>query len=294
MIVPFSVLPPRQLTEFSKLFRAQAKVLSKNIPEVEKQLKKLEPEFSAIDYFSIGLTNALLLFVLMFAVFFALGRLSATALPIVSFVAFAAAASCTGIFYSFLIFYPRLLIEEKKQNLEKTLPFALRYLLVQVSSGVPLYNAIVDVASSSKGEVSGEFLKVIKRTEEGIGFTDALEESSMKNPSHFYKRVMLQISNASRSGTDISNAISEIIKSVSNEQRISMKVYSSNLNILTMMYMMLTIILPTLGIVLLVILSNFVAILLSTPLYAVLVVLLLLIQYLFLGIIESKRPVVAV
>jgi pilus assembly protein TadC len=166
--------------------------------------------------------------------------------------------------------------------------------MVQVSSGVPLYNAIADIALTKKNDVAYEFEKIIKLTQQGVGLSHALEENASKNPSHFYKMAILQIANSLRSGTDIAKAISEIITSITKEQRISMKIYSSQLNILTMIYMILTIILPTLGIVLLVILSNFVSLILSLPLYVLLLVVLTLIQYLFVGLIESRRPVVAV
>jgi flagellar protein FlaJ len=294
MIVPFSLFPNKTLLKYSKMFRAYANTFSKGIPHIEKDLKNLDSDLSAVEYFSISLFNSLVLFAIMFFLFMLLGFVSTTAKPIVTLVAFTAAFSCWGIFFTFLTVYPKLIIAQKKNDLEMSLPFALRYLLVQVSSGIPLYNAIVDIAAGKEKEVSKEFTKIIKRTNEGIGFTDAIEENAMKSTSHFYKRALLQLSNASRSGTDISSAISEVIRSITNEQRIAMKVYSSDLNVLTMMYMMLTIILPTLGIVLLVILSNFVAIMLSLPLYIILVVLIVLIQYLFLGIIEHRRPVVAV
>lgn len=157
-----------------------------------------------------------------------------------------------------------------------------------------MFNAMVDISKTKDNEVAKEFEKIVRATQRGVGFTKAIEDNAVRNPSHFYKRAMLQISNASRSGTDISKAIGEVIKSITNDQRIAMKIYSSQLNLITMIYMLLTIILPTLGIVLLVILSNFVSLILSFPLYFLLIIALVLIQYLFVGLIESRRPVVAV
>lgn len=294
MMVPLSLFPEKKLKKMSKIFRGYSKLLDKNVPNVKKTLIRLDSKLTAIEYFSIGILNSCFLFVTMFALFLLLGFFSGRNPAMILFTGILAAFAVQGVFFSFLMVYPKILFQKKKHNLERDLPFALRYLMVQVSSGVPLYNAIADIATTRKNEVSKEFEKIIKQTQKGIGLTKALEDNATKNPSHFYKRAMLQISNASRSGTDIAKAIGEVVKSINKEQRIAMKIYSSQLNLLTMIYMLLTIILPTLGIVLLVVLSNFVAVILSLPLYLLLIVLLVLVQYLFVGLIESRRPIVAV
>ena len=86
--------------------------------------------------------------------------------------------------------------------------------------------------------------------------TVALEELALKNPSLDFRRTLWQVTSAIKSGADLGNTLENIVQNLSEEHKVAIRRYGSQLNPLAMMYMMLAVIIPSLGITFLIIFSS--------------------------------------
>ncbi|MBU0762934.1 MAG: hypothetical protein KKD39_07895, partial [Candidatus Altiarchaeota archaeon] len=94
------------------------------------------------------------------------------------------------------------------------------------------------------------------------------------------------------SGSDVGNNLQDLLKSLAKEQLVEISRYKSILNPLAMMYMMVAVIAPSLGITMLIILSFFPGMetLSDEKVFWGLLGLTVVMQFIFLGIIKAKRP----
>jgi len=128
----------------------------------------------------------------------------------------------------------------------------------------------------------------------GTSLADALEDSAVRNPSYYYNRILWQMSNAVKAGTDIGPVLSEIVEFLADEQRIEMRNYGAQLNTLAIMYLMACIIVPTISLIFLMVISSFVDVPITDILLLFILAGLVFVQYIFIGVIESRRPNVSI
>ncbi|MFH1053262.1 MAG: type II secretion system F family protein [Candidatus Woesearchaeota archaeon] len=188
--------------------------------------------------------------------------------------------------------YPKLSAFKRIKNIDRNLLPALRTILIQVNSGIPLFNVLVGISSEDYGEISVEFKKVVKEINTGTPEVEALEVVSSQNPSVYFRRAVWQLVNGIKSGASVEIVIREVINALSQEQLIEIENYGSTLNPLAMFYMLVAIILPALGMTLMIVVASFMNIseagvkMMFWGLYSIVV----FAQIMFLGLIRSKRP----
>jgi len=188
--------------------------------------------------------------------------------------------------------YPKIFALNKERNMERNLISVLQDMLVQLNSGVPLFRIITNISNSDYGEVSIEFGKISKEINAGVSQIEALEKYGKLNTSKYFQRILWQISNGMRSGSDMTNVIEEAIKNLTEEQEIQIQNYGGKLNPLIMFYMLIAVIIPSLGITFLIIIASMIGLgkemiyILFFGIFGIVV----LMQYIFLGIIKSRRP----
>lgn len=200
------------------------------------------------------------------------------------------------IFSGFIVFsqlaYPRIYISRKEKDIEKNLIFALEDMLIQLDSGIPLFNIMTSISSSDYGELSAEFKKAVKRIGSGEPESEVLSEISEKSHSVFFKRTLWQISNGLNAGSDMSMIIGENIKTLNEEQMIQIQNYGNKLNPLIMMYMLISVIVPALSVSFITVVASMIGLEenLTMGLFGGLFVFVLFFQIMFLGMIKSRRP----
>ncbi|MBI4174844.1 MAG: type II secretion system F family protein [Candidatus Aenigmarchaeota archaeon] len=175
-------------------------------------------------------------------------------------------------------------------DLERNLIYAVRHIYVQVTSGVPIFDAMLSVSEANYGTISKEFKIAVRNVNTGQPIEKALDDLALRNPSQYFRRTLWQISNGIKSGSDIGNILRNITDYISSEQKILIKLYGSQLNPLTLLYMMAGIVIPSLGITFLVVLSSFSGIPVTETMFWIILAFLLVFQFMFLGMIKSKRP----
>lgn len=290
-IVPMGFETARKASSFLSYW---ARLCSKSFPRLQVSLSQIGEDISPVEYISIALFSATFYFVIAFVIILIMSNFSTAPLTTVLIVALSSAIISYAFVFTYIISYPKLIMERKINSINRDLPYALRHLLVQVSSGVSLYDSVASIADGEYGEISKEFIKVITETQGGMDFMAALEDSALKNPFSNYRNAMWQISNASKAGGDISDVIKDIVENITEEQKTEIKEYGSNLNFLSLMYMVLTIAIPTIGIVFLMIVSTFLGMPMPPATFVFVLLMLVVAQYIFVGLIQAKRPVVVV
>lgn len=196
------------------------------------------------------------------------------------------------IIFSYLRLYPEAMAVRRQKEMDYETVFAGRHIAIALKSGLPLFEAFVG-ASKGYGAVSREFSKIVDQIVLGVPVTQAIKEITQYNPSSYFNRILLQMANSISSGADVGGSLESVLDQISKEQMISLREYSQKLTPIVMFYMVFGIIVPSLGIVLATVIfsavsgGNF-----GLPPVALVAVFMViaLVQFLFLGFIESARP----
>lgn len=187
--------------------------------------------------------------------------------------------------------FPDAIISKREKDISRELVFAGRYLIIELESGIPLYNALVNL--SKNYEVLGKYFKeIVDKVNLGTSMEDALNESIELVPSNNFRRMLWQILNSLRTGSDVSQSLNAVIEQIVKEQNIEVNKYGRKLNPLAMFYMIISVIMPSLGITMLIILSSFIEFELNLTILIVLAFLLGFMQFMFLSIIKFSRPAI--
>lgn len=197
--------------------------------------------------------------------------------------------------FNFLVsvYQPRVRARQRARLIDAELPSALRHLLIEVKSGIPLYQGLVAV-SDGYGAVSDEVNIMLKEINGGKSEAEAIEESIMRSPSILYKRSLWQLLNSLKTGTDIESALEATVEITVGQQLIAIKKYGQELNPYTMLYMMAGIILPSLGITFLMLLSTFTGLEIGKGVFYVILAALVLFHLMFMNVVKTKRPMVRI
>ncbi len=289
--IPFIPFPLPLARTIAQPFFGVGDKLSKFFPDFAIKLNQAEIEIKPREYMAIAIFSswvwAIMIFTMLAVISFFI-TLPGNFIFIISSVSLA--IGCLSFLY--ILLYPYLIISRKVTDLDKNLLFALRHLLIQVKSGVPLYDGLVSVSTGNYGLVAEEIGKCTKKISTGTEQTSALEELALKNPSLYFRRIVWQLTNSIKCGADLGNTIEHLVESLANEQKVAIRRYGSQLNPMAMMYMMIGIILPSLGITFLVIISSFSGIVVTEYMFVGLLLALIMFQFSFIGIVKSRRPAI--
>ena len=281
------------IREMSRVFLGVGEILTHIFPFINSAIDqsgvKDEYSISGREYMSFCSAVSFFLFLFVGSLIMMVLRLGGGKQPLIGFVAGGAVAAAM---FLYLTFYPKSIVNRRVKYLERNLLFALRSLLIQIRSGVPVFNAMVSIAIGNYGPISLEFKNVVDKVSAGKPVIDVLEELAIRNPSVYFRRAMWQIINSMKSGSDLGQNIEDLISSLAKEQLVEIRRYKSILNPLAMMYMMVAVIVPSLSITLLIILSSFPGMeaIGREQTFWIILIFLVFMQFIFLGIIKSRRP----
>ncbi len=186
---------------------------------------------------------------------------------------------------------PAKAAKKRVRRLERDLPYALRHILIEVQSGIPLYNALISV-TSGYGAISEEFQQIVRQISTGMPEVEALEQSVIRNPSLQYRRSLWQLISAIEAGANISTTLESLVESVMDSQMLDVRKYGRELNPYTLVYMLIGVIIPSMGVTFLMILSTFTGLNIGTMLFYIVLGGITLFQIFFISFVKMKRPMV--
>lgn len=285
--IPFTFSNLDVLIKRSKRFRSNRH--SKK-SKLTNHLKNSDQKVDAIQYMSICKRSFLINMILFTTI--ATSLLAITQVQYFYILGLSLALLISLFIFFNQINYPKLYSLNKSRSIERNLISALQDMLVQLNSGVPTYRILVNIANSDYGEVSKEFKIITKKINSGTPQIEAIEESGKTNQSRYFQRTLWQISNGMRAGNDMAIVIKESIRNLNNEQAIQIQSYGSKLNPLIMFYMLIAVIIPSLGVTFMIIIFSMLNIeeRVIQLLFVLVFILVTFMQFMFLGIIKSRRP----
>lgn len=291
MLVPMMFYPPKVAAKLSHIFYGVASRMLGEKSFLVNDLYKLDAPVNAVEYMGMAILNALSYFALFGVVGY--GVLNRIGVKEAALYGIGGSLFFALFIFFFSLAYPRWLGNKKTREIDRDLLYAARHLRIQTTAGVPLFNSLVS-ATHGYGMVSQEIKKVVTKVQAGESLASALEESAHKNPSYYYNRILWQMSNAVKAGSDIGPVISEMVEFLAEEQRIEMRNYGAQLNTIAIMYLMMCIIVPTLSLIFILVVSSFAELPLNDTSLIFMLAAMAFIQYMFIGIIENRRPAVSI
>ena len=182
-------------------------------------------------------------------------------------------------------------IRQREREINKEVLFVGRYLLVKIYSGRPLMNALMET-SSGRGIASKYIKEIVDDIGTGSTIEDALNNAMIYSPSDKLRRILFHINNALQLGIDVTKPLESVLEEITREEELEIKKYSKKLNTLVIFYMLAAVILPSLGVAMFTVISSFVNLPIDMKTHLVVVFFIVVIQFVFITLFKSIRPMV--
>ena len=271
-----------------RMFRPFLKSLSLRFPLLKRQLLQAQMNYTPAGFVRTALMSAACIAAILLVISWALLR--ADERVYLYLLLLAPVLYVLSFFYMLQV--PLVMARQRAKRIEQELVFAGRHMLIELQSGVPLFDAMLGI-SRDYGPVSEEFNKIVEKVTLGVPLGAALHEVAENNPSPYFNRLVLQLANSISSGADVALTLESSLNQISNEQILELKAYGQKLNPLVMFFMIFGIIMPSLGVAFMIMLVSFLGgsgiSFGPAALFGVLAC-IGIIQFIFLSVVESSRP----
>jgi pilus assembly protein TadC len=256
------------------------KKIAKRIPDLELKLRQARMPETEEEYIKrIFFTSFYLSLGLLFVGFFF----------VQSIVVFLALPIVFPFIFIYFLNYVDFKIQKVTNGINQEIVFAGRFLIIELESGVPMYKTFKNLAKNY--DIIGRyFAEIIEKVDLGTTMEDAINEAIILTPSPNFRKMLWQILNSMKTGSDVTNSLNVVIEQIVREQQIDVKEYGRKLNPLAMFYMMIAIIIPSLGTTMLVVLATFIGFQLSLTILFIITGMIAFVQFMFLSMIKSMRP----
>jgi len=153
-----------------------------------------------------------------------------------------------GLSFFFSIFFtrtqPKRRAKTRVAEVNRLLPYALRHMGTQLTSGIGLPETMTSVSRASYGALSEEFDRLIRDMNAGAGFEEALASMDKRVNSEPLRRATRQIQRALRTGGDLAKTLNTLADETAFEMRMKLRDYTQSLNMFTLIYMFVSSVIP--------------------------------------------------
>lgn len=266
----------------------------RKFPKLRREMAMAHMKISPLDFIRKTLMNAALFAVALgFFSMFMLRKLFVDfGLPEFLVPFFAILVLMPIIFFIVLTLFlaaPVSVIKKRRQEIEREVLFAGRYLLIKLDSGQPLMNALVD-ASKSYGVASKYFKEIVDDIMLGTPIEEAIENAINLSPSPAFQKILFQINNSLMLGVDVTDSLQAVLDDITHEQVTEIEEYGSKLNSVTLFYMLIAVVGPSLGLTIFVVVAGMVGFQITNALYIVMWGAIVAVQALFMNVFKGIRP----
>jgi flagellar protein FlaJ len=207
--------------------------------DTKVELKKAGMKISLQEYVNITLLTCLIIFILE--------------LPLLSFIfgfvfhsflfAFLTAITAAffltiGLFFVFLN-YPKVIIKQKANEIEKALPFATLYLSTIAGAKLPVYK-IFEIFTQFSGypEVTKEINLIVEDTKSlGLDINSAIERAIDRTPSKGFQDLLWGVLSTVRTGGDLARYLKEKADDLMQDYRRKLYEFSQTLSLYIEVYL---------------------------------------------------------
>jgi len=283
-------IPVPTIRQLGARFKGIGAKVTNIFPGLQYDLSNAQVDLTASQY-GVGAVFSAFFFAFFIAAFLLLvGIIRQFETPLMILLPFLAFMVVGMILFFLHMYYPRILSKSVASKIDRGLVFATRDMLIQVSSGIPLYQTLANVADGDYGQVSVEFKKAVGEARTGTSLTAALENMAVRNQSVYLKKMSWQLITAMRSGANLTKSLKGIIKLLVDYQLRQIKAYNAELNFIVLIYLLAAAVLPTVGTTILVIFSVFGVLGITPEIYTALVAFGAGVQIMIISYIYVRRP----
>src|SRR3989304_7945452 len=170
--LPLLPFPLQTSLKISHHFISISSKLVKFFPNLSLRLIQAEMPIKDREYASLAIFAGVFYFIVIFSPLsvIALAKGFVNFAPVILFSSLAISL----VSFLYMIFYPNLIVAKKTREIDKNLIFALRHLLVQIKSGITLYDGLVSLAKGNYGLLSKGFAKATNSISTGTDEIEAL------------------------------------------------------------------------------------------------------------------------
>lgn len=183
-------------------------------------------------------------------------------------------------------------INARRTDIERDLLFHGRYVLIKISSGTPLYNAILESSKISKGP--SPFKDISFMLNVGIPLEKAIQKEAFFSPSQKLRGLMKKILFSLKTGADLSKTLNIAFARLSKDELLKVKEYNKKMGSIIILYTVVGIVAPCLGVAILIMVSSISNFGLGWLVLSIVFFFVAMIQIVFIFLVRSIRPKVNV
>jgi pilus assembly protein TadC len=177
------------------------------------------------------------------------------------------------------------------KEIDKEIIFAGKFMIIELKSGVSLYQVLNNIAQNYGG-VGKYFKKIVQDIDLGTETQEAISNAIIANPSDNFRKVMWQLSNSLNTGADVSISLNTVLDQINKNQMIEVEKYGKKLNPIATFYLMLAVVLPSLGMVMGVVMASFINLKINMVGFVFIAFGFAFFQFMFYAVIKTNRPAV--
>jgi pilus assembly protein TadC len=162
---------------------------------------------------------------------------------------------CLVFFFTMIRSLPLLALKKKRAELESDLLYSARHLLIKLESGSSLVNSLESV-SELKTSSSLYFRELMMDISLGMPVEDAINKAVEYSPSKAYTKMLEEISTSLKTGSFLQKTLRTTLDDITRNHLINIQEYGKKLNPMSMFYMILGTIIPSLGTAMLIVASS--------------------------------------
>jgi|GEM_PF-390694 len=148
---------------------------------------------------------------------------------------------------------PSSRIQSRATEINQEIPYALRHMATQLSSGIGLPETMTSVANANYEALSEEFDRTLQEMRAGESMVGALASMRERVESDAMERAIRQVERTLRTGGNLSKTLSILADETAMDLRMNLKDYTQSLNMMGMMYMFGSGVIPPMLIVVLIV-----------------------------------------
>lgn len=157
-----------------------------------------------------------------------------------------------GIIILFKRNIPRIKEENRKNEINQKLHYALRQMSTQLKAGIGLYDTMRIISESNYGSLSDEFNITLTEIQYGTTYTEAFEKLSKRVKLKSMDKVISQIIRTLNNGGNLADTLNTLADENSYNMKLKYKEYSEKLNAIMLLYMFIAVLLPVISFIMII------------------------------------------
>lgn len=259
-------------------------------PNLNNELKGIDHSYDVKEYIGVGLVSYIFFGLIFGGLVALLAFKKERPLNIILLAGFG-----TWFLFTFFMTYlltklPSSELKEKAIDIDCYLIYGLKEMVIHANAGSNLYEAMVSVSEAGYGELSKQFGWMVRRVNTGLPLQDALEEMLNRTKSEYFQKVVWQLLNTLKTGSDLSSMLQPIIEELDYYQKSQIQNYARELNLWSLVYMIFSAAIPTIGSTMLVVLSVFANFGVDEFFFGLFAFVCILVQVGLIFLVKKRRP----